>query len=254
MTMKTSRITSLLMICITVVAGSAQDKPDAKAQAEAAGQTQATQSSGQVPKAALAFGLEDGTPVKLRLTRTISSAEATVGEKADFEVLEDIKVGEVVVIPRGGMAWGTVTEAQPKRRMGRAGKLNVNIDAVRLASGEKVALRAVKNVKGGNRAGLMTGMMVATGIVFFPAAPVFLFMKGKDITIPQGTEITAYISADIPLDPTKFVPHPANNTSEASSAAASPSGQPLIRSGELVTSTVVVKSTPDGAEITVNEE
>jgi hypothetical protein len=47
------------------------------------------------------------------------------------------------------MAWGTVTEAQPKRRMGRAGKLNINIDNVRLSSGEKVALRAIKDVKGG---------------------------------------------------------------------------------------------------------
>jgi len=37
--------------------------------------------------------------------------------------------------------------------MGRAGKLNINIDNVRLASGEKVALRAVKDVKGGGHQG-----------------------------------------------------------------------------------------------------
>jgi len=29
-------------------------------------------------------------------------------------------------------------------------------------------------------------------------------MHGKDITIPKGTEITAYVAADTPLDPTKF--------------------------------------------------
>ncbi|MGA8676485.1 MAG: hypothetical protein WB621_14810 [Candidatus Acidiferrales bacterium] len=48
--------------------------------------------------------------------------------------------------------------------------------------------------------------MVATAIVFFPAAPLFLFMKGKDITIPKGTEITAYINSDVPLDASKFAP------------------------------------------------
>ena len=50
----------------------------------------------------------------------------------------------------------------------------------------------------------MTGAIVATSIVFFPAAPAFLFMKGKDITIPKGTEITAYINGEVGLDPQKF--------------------------------------------------
>jgi hypothetical protein len=50
--------------------------------------------------------LEDGTPVKLRLTRNVSSADARVGETVDFEVLEEIRVGDLLVIPKGGVAWG----------------------------------------------------------------------------------------------------------------------------------------------------
>ena len=73
-----------------------------------------------------------------------SSADAKAGEKVDFEVLEDVKFGDVIVIQHGAMAIGTVTEAHPKRRMGRAGKLNINIDYVQLVSGEKAPLRAVK--------------------------------------------------------------------------------------------------------------
>jgi hypothetical protein len=42
----------------------------------------------------------------------------------------------------------------------------------------------------------MTGAMVATSIVFFPAAPLFLFMHGKDITIPKGHEVTVYTNTD----------------------------------------------------------
>jgi hypothetical protein len=75
--------------------------------------------------------------------------------------------------------------------MGRGGKLNVNVDSARLADGEKVQLRAVQENKGGGHVGAMTGAMVATSIVFFPAAPLFLFIHGKDITIPKGTEVTA---------------------------------------------------------------
>jgi hypothetical protein len=155
-------------------------------------------------KQPFAFGLEDGTPIKLRLTRNLSSADATAGDRVDFEVLEDIKVKDVIVVPRGGLALATVTEAQHKRRMARGGKLDVNIDDVRLVDGEKAPLRAVKEVKGGGHTGAMTGAMIGTSIVFFPAAPLFLFMHGKDITIPKGTEVTAYINGDIPLDPVKY--------------------------------------------------
>jgi hypothetical protein len=191
-------------------------------------------------KQPLAFGLEDGTPIKLRLTRNLSSADATTGDRVDFEVLEDVKVKDVIVVPRGGLALATITEAEHKRRMARGGKLDVNIDDVRLVDGEKAPLRAVKEAKGGGHTGAMTGAMIGTAIVFFPAAPLFLFMHGKDITIPKGTEITAYVNGDIPLDPAKFQVKPA--------ATVAPS------SADSTLSAVDVKSTPDGAEITVDDK
>jgi len=211
----------------------------------------------QVVKQPLAFGLEDSTPVKLRINRNISSADAQVNETVDFEVLEEVKVHDVVVIPRGGTAWGTVTEAQPKRRMGRAGKLNINIDNVRLTSGEKVALRAIKDVKGGGHQGAITGAIVATSIVFFPAAPLFLLVHGKDITIPKGTEITAYINGDVPLDPKRFATQAAASP-EAGAATVQPAADASVTQNgkglDVALSTVDIKSTPDGAEITMDDK
>lgn len=199
-------------------------------------------------KQPLAFGLEDGTPIKLRLTRNLSSADATTGDRVDFEVLEDVKVKDVIVVPRGGLALATVTEAQHKRRMARGGKLDVNIDDVRLIDGEKAPLRAVKEAKGGGHTGAMTGAMIGTAIVFFPAAPLFLFMHGKDITIPKGTEITAYINGDIPLDPARFKiqTKTAADPNVPTSAA--------VNAADPAFSSVDVKSTPDGAEITVDDK
>jgi hypothetical protein len=150
------------------------------------------------------FVLEEGTPVRLRINRTISSADAHTGDTVDFEVLDDITVNGTLVIPKSGLASATVTDAQPKRRMARGGKLDMNIDYVKLVSGEKAALRAVKDLKGGGHTGGMVGGMVATSIVFFPAAPLFLLMHGKDISIPKGTEITAYVNGDMKLDIAKF--------------------------------------------------
>jgi PEGA domain len=219
--------------------------------------TQEPQAVAPVVKQPLAFGLEDATPVKMRISRTISSADAQLNETVDFEVLEEVKVHDVVIVPRGGTAWGTVTEAQPKRRMGRGGKLNVNIDNVRLVSGEKVALRAIKDVKGGGHQGAITGAIVATSIVFFPAAPLFLLMHGKDITIPKGTEITAYINGDIPLDPKKFGAQTAVSPEAGATTVQSSTDAAPAQNGNglgAAFSTVEIKSTPDGAEITVDEK
>ena len=197
------RITALLVFCLICSSSMlAQQKTAVKdKQTELPQSSTATKTATRPP---LAFGLAEDTPVRIRLARTMSSRDARVDERVDFEVLEDIKVGNVVVVERGALAIATVTEAHPKRRMGRAGKLHMNIDYVRLANGEKVLLRAVKGGSGGNHIAAMTGAMVATSLVFFPAAPFFLFLHGKDITIPKGTEITAYVAADTPLDPAKF--------------------------------------------------
>lgn len=199
----------------------------------------------QMPKEPLTFGLQDGTPVKLRINRNMSSADAKTGETVDFEVLEDVKFGEAVIIPRGGIALGTVTLAKPRGRLGKGGKLDINIDSVRLVSGEKAALRAVKETKGGGRTGAMTGAIVASSILFFPAAPFFLFMKGKDITIPKGTEITAYINSDIPLDPKKF---------NGSQTVQMPTGTTEQTSNAIMTdsSSLLINSEPGGAEVTID--
>ena len=195
-----------------------------------------------VARPALEFGLTEDTPVRLKLSRMMSSKDAKVDEKVDFEVIEDVKIGDTIVIQRGGMAIATVTEARPRRRLGRSGKLNMNIDYVQVVTGEKVPLRAVKGGTGGTRTAAMTGAMVATGIVFFPAAPLFLFMKGKNIEIPKGTEITAYVAADTPLDAAKFVAKASTPEANAETSAASTATE----------GSLVIKSDPEAAEITID--
>jgi hypothetical protein len=150
------------------------------------------------------FLLEDATPVHLVLSENLSSASAVTGQTVEFEVVDDIVVGDLLVIPHGSTAWATVTDAEHKKHLGRAGKLDLNIDKVRLADGEKALLRGVKDTQGGGHTGAMTGAIVATSLVLWPAAPFFLFMHGKDITIPKGTQITAFVQGDVRLDANKF--------------------------------------------------
>jgi PEGA domain len=191
------------------------------------------------------FVLEEATPVKLRFNRTVSSADAHMGDTVDFEVLQAISVNGTPVISKGGFAFGTVTEAQPKRRMARGGKLEINIDYVKLLDSEKAALRAVNGGKGGGHVGAMTAGIVATGIVFFPAAPFFLFMHGKDITLPKGAEFTAYVNGDMKLDIAKFQP-------AASASQSDPGAGSQDQNVGPVSARLQIESTPPGADIEVD--
>jgi hypothetical protein len=89
--------------------------------------------------------LQDGTAIKLRLAGNLTSATAKAGQQVSFEAVEETDVQGVMVIPKGAQALATITSAEPRRSMGRAGKLDVNIDSVRLADGEKAALSATQN-------------------------------------------------------------------------------------------------------------
>jgi hypothetical protein len=190
--------------------------------------------------------LQDGTTVKLRLSQTISSADAKTGQEVPFEVMEDIQVNGITVLAKGSTAIGVVTDAQEKRNMGRAGKLDMSISYARMPDGEKVALRAVKESKGGSHTGAMTGAMVATSLIIWPAAPFFLFMKGKDISIPQGTAITAFVDGDNHLDPAKF------GGMMSSSMNSGMNGGAQMQTAQASSTALTVDSVPSGADIEVD--
>jgi hypothetical protein len=182
--------------------------------------------------------LEDGKPVTLRISQTVSSADAHVNDRVEFEVVDDVRVADTLIIPKGGIAWGTVTEAQHKRRLGRGGKLEIVMNSVRLADGETAPLRATKEAQGGGHQGVMTAGIIATGLIFWPVAPAFLFIHGKDITIAKGTEVPTFINGNFALDMAKFrASAPVQAASEAQAATSSD---------------VAVTSNPAGADIEVD--
>ena len=206
-------ISFIELICILMV--SIQIYPQSSLQQDRPGQS-------------MSFSLADGTPVRLRTGRELSSAFEKTGENVNFEVVDDVRINGVVVIAHDTLAVGTVINAKRKGRVGKAGKLDISIDFVMAVTGEKIPLRAIRQNKGESQVGTMTTGLVLTGLFFFPAAPLFLFVKGKDIVVPKGTEITAYVNGDTPIDELK-VP--------VSSRAMC---------------TFVMRSEPDSAELTID--
>jgi hypothetical protein len=140
--------------------------------------------------------IPDGTPVKLQMVRTISSARAQKDDRLDFVVVKDVTVGGFTIIQAGTLASGSVVGVKGKRLLGIGGNVVIRLDSVELITGDEVALRARKEIKGNSHSKFMVVEMIAMGLLYLPAAPAFLLSRGRDSTVLKGTEVTAYINGD----------------------------------------------------------
>jgi len=143
--------------------------------------------------------IPDGTPVKLQLTESISSAHARVGDDINLVVVRNVSVEGLTVIPAGTRARGSITGIRGRRLLGIGGKVSLRVDALQMVDGSQVDLRGSKEVKGVSRTNLMVGAMIASGLIFLPAAPVFLLTLGHTSTVVKSTEITAQVDGDTPV-------------------------------------------------------
>lgn len=134
------------------------------------------------------FALRNGTPIRVRLGKTISSATAHVGDVVELQVVEEVLVDGLPVIPQGATATGVVKEAEPKKRMGHGGKLAFSIDFVRLKDNEKAAVRSFQESTGSNSS----------------AGAVLPLATGKEVVFTQGSEFIAYVDGDMKLKKEAF--------------------------------------------------
>src|SRR2546429_7663480 len=156
------------------------------------------------PPSASDFTLRNGTPIHLKLGKTISSATAHVGEVVDLRVVEEVIVNGLSVIPSGAAAIGLVTDAEPKKRMGHGGKLAFSINFVHLKDDEKVAVRFFQEGTGSNNS----------------AGAILPLSSRKEVVFTEGTEFTAYVDGDMQLKKEAF-----QAQKEPSSAAPAPPAQ-----------------------------
>jgi hypothetical protein len=192
--------------------------------------------------------IPEGTKVRVKLESTISSATAEEGQIVEFTVAESVRLGDQIVLAEGARATGTVTLAQAKRRMGRAGKLDFSIDRVKAADNQWIALRYTVNRKSGQSHSVRTGVLTAgIAVAFWPAAPVMLLMKGKDVVVNKGVGFDVFTDNNYVLGSSAAV-------SQAASAAAQVA-LPSTQAGSVRAAgaaTVTITSAVAGAEIEIN--
>ena len=143
---------------------------------------------------ALQTVLPADTYVHLLIVKTISSKNAKVGEVVELEVMRDVKVGDLVVIPQHTPAFAAVALAQPSRRLSRAGSIALELKSVKAITGDAVPIRATKTFKGEI---VKDKDILDSGYLLF--LPVIL-SRGEQATVRRGTVIDAFVEHDVPLD------------------------------------------------------
>jgi hypothetical protein len=147
--------------------------------------------AGAAAQAVPAPVLRHGTPVLLKTVAPLSSKRARQGQRFDLEVLDEVRVEGMLVIPRGAHGVGEVSRVVTKGMMGKAGKLEVRVLYVEVA-GKRIRLDGSASDKGASGA---APVVLAAPLIGVSAA----FFRGKSAVLPAGSTIEGFVYQDMPL-------------------------------------------------------
>jgi hypothetical protein len=147
--------------------------------------------AGAVAQMAPAAVLRQGTPVALQTLAPLSSRRARQGQRFDLEVMDEVRVDGMLVIPRGARGVGEVSRVVTKGMMGKAGKIEVRVLFVEVA-GRRIRLDGTASDKGASGA---APVVLAAPLIGVSAA----FFTGKSAVLPAGSSIQGFVFADLPL-------------------------------------------------------
>jgi len=137
--------------------------------------------------------IREGTEVPLKFASDLSSKTAVENDPVEFVLDDDVKVGQTVVIPKGAHATAIVSHAHRAGMMGKGGELNIQLQYL-VVPDNHVRLRGTKGREGDSKVGATVALTVLFG-------PIGLIKHGKEVQIPAGTPLTAYVEQDIWLPP-----------------------------------------------------
>lgn len=137
------------------------------------------------PQESTEIVIPDGTEINIITTEEISSKTAVEGDPLTFKVDEDVTINGRVVIARGTLVKGEVSNSKKSGRMGRGGALSIRVHSTQTVDDQRVKLRASKGREGDDKTGTTVALVVLFG-------PLGFLKKGKDAKIKEGTRIKAY--------------------------------------------------------------
>ncbi len=145
--------------------------------------------------------LRDGTPVRLHITKMLSSANAIAGDKVTFAVAQDVTIDGKVIIAKGAAAAATVMIAEPPKGRGHDGKLVIHLDYVTLADGETIEVRTHSDNKA---TAAEQSLLAAPDWIISRESPAMQYLHGKNRAFAKDVEFPVFVSGDAPIALSRF--------------------------------------------------
>jgi len=195
--------------------------------------------------------LAAGTPIPLRLKQNATSFNTSSGESLPFEVSENVRVGEAVVVPRGLAVGGLVWNSKRGTSGRVAGALGVEIRKLDLPDGRTVSLKAflASVASPGSAQQILVGLpnesttpWVGKGGITFVPLVISLFAlasaatgRGGEAWLLQGMIATAQVRCDTAVIRAELIAPPVPEPEPTGSAVTAASLGPIVipRSGRL---------------------
>jgi Tfp pilus assembly protein PilV len=137
--------------------------------------------------------LSEGTPVLLAFGADVSSKTASVGDQIPLTLSEDLKVGNLVVAPKGSATFALVTQVDKTGAGGGPGDITFQVDSLEV-NGTVIRLRGFATKEGEAKPPNAAILIPVVG-------PFTVFKHGTDAEIKPGTPFTAFVDADTSLSP-----------------------------------------------------
>jgi|GEM_PF-6878095 len=139
---------------------------------------------------------------KVVLNEPINTKSNVVGDAISFTVVDDVKVGNALVIASGTTGEGQISALKKGRSFGRNGSLDISFDEISAVDGTTFSAIQGAEAKEQTKTSLKAaGASVAGVAVLGPVGLVGgFFVKGKDVDLPSGTEIYVQPTAAVAIE------------------------------------------------------
>ena len=151
----------------------------------------------QTAKAAVA----KDTLVKVKLTQELQSKTTRAGDKVSFQAVDNLYVGNTLVIPKGAIGYGVIEKVEQAQNFGRDAKIKVDFQRLVGMDGTSVHVYLGELAKEATQSEAKAAGATVAGLVLFGPLGIVsgAFVHGKELTIPAGTTLYVQVKDDIEL-------------------------------------------------------
>jgi len=142
--------------------------------------------------------IPQGTLVKLRLMQSLSTRSTKEGQVVKFVVLDAVRIGKRKIIEKGASVDAFVSHIRHPQRFGRNASLKIKFVSVNSVKGRNIPVEIGPHAaKTNEQMGMAAGAAVGGALIFGPIGLLAgLFVKGKNVEIPSGTELHVEVAED----------------------------------------------------------